>query len=355
MRNSISKNDKKIVVWLLIGCLLVASMLILGSITRLTNSGLSMVTWKPITGVVPPLNEASWQAEFLKYKTSPEYKKLNYHFSLSDFKEIFFWEYSHRLLGRIAGVVFLIPFLYFLITKKIKSKKLIYHLLVIFFLGGMQGVIGWFMVKSGLRDNPHVSHYWLAFHLVTALFLIAYIYLVMLSLLYPNKNLPNKKTKKVYFWTKILLFFTIIQIIYGAFIAGLKAGKFYPTFPKMGTEWLPNVIDEAFQEQGFIALVSDAYTIQFIHRWLAVIVLILVFYIVMHVKRGFYTIIQKKALFFLGITISIQFLLGVFTILYSVPIVLGVLHQFGAMLFLIAILNILYFFKTVNLKEESIA
>jgi len=141
-----SKNDKQVARWLMSGIILVALMLILGSVTRLTNSGLSMVTWKPITGAIPPLNELQWQEEFSKYKTSPEYIKLNYHFDLNQFKEIFLWEYSHRLLGRVVGLVFFFPFVYFLIQKKIKSKKLLYHLLAIFFLGGMQGVIGWFML-----------------------------------------------------------------------------------------------------------------------------------------------------------------------------------------------------------------
>lgn len=346
--NVISKDDKQIVKWLLIGCLIVASMLILGSITRLTNSGLSMVTWKPITGMLPPLNAAAWDVEFTQYKTSPEYEKLNYNFSLSEFKEIFFWEYSHRLLGRIAGIVFLLPFLYFLIKKKIKSKKLLINLLIIFFMGGLQGVIGWFMVKSGLRDNPHVSHYWLAFHLITALILISYIYLVMLSLLFPGIGSGKLKTKTIYNLAKILLFITTIQIVYGAFIAGLKAGKFYPTFPKMGQEWMPNIISENFSNTGWIALIADPITIQFIHRWLAAIVLVLVIYILAKAQERFYSLHQRMALKLMLIAIIVQFVLGVFTILFSVPIILGVLHQFGAMLFLISILTVLYFFRTRN-------
>lgn len=350
---SVKKNDKQVARWLISGIILVGMMLILGSITRLTNSGLSMVEWKPITGAIPPLNEEQWLEEFSKYKTSPEYIKLNYHFDLEQFKEIFYWEYSHRVLGRIVGLVFFFPFVYFLIKKKFKSKKLLYHLLAIFFLGGMQGVIGWFMVKSGLRDNPHVSHLWLAFHLVMALFLISYIYITMLSLLYPKRDFSSPQIKKINRVTKIVLVFTSLQIVYGAFIAGLKAGKLHDTFPKMGNEWFPSIIAQNFSENGLISFVEDSYLILFIHRWLAVIVMCLVFYIMYKAKNTLLTLKQKKALKYLLIAILIQFLLGVFTILFSVPLVLGVLHQFGAMLFLLSILTVIYFFNSNN--ENTIA
>ena len=340
-----SKNDKQVARWLMSGIILVALMLILGSVTRLTNSGLSMVTWKPITGAILPLNELQWQEEFSKYKTSPEYIKLNYHFDLNQFKEIFLWEYSHRLLGRVVGLVFFFPFVYFLIQKKIKSKKLLYHLLAIFFLGGMQGVIGWFMVKSGLRDNPHVSHYWLAVHLITALFLISYIFITVLNLLYPTTNLHSKQTSKISRLSQILLVFTSLQIMYGAFVAGLKAGKIHATFPKMGDSWFPKIITEQFSKNGFISFFDDSYLIIFIHRWLAVIVTLIVFYIIYQAKNCAINTLQKTVLKLLLIAISIQFLLGVFTILFKVPVVLGVLHQFGAMLFLLSTLSVIYFFK----------
>lgn len=330
-------------------------MLILGSITRLTNSGLSMVEWKPITGTLPPLNDLQWQVEFSKYKTSPEYIKLNYHFDLKKFKEIFYWEYSHRLLGRIVGLVFFFPFVYFLIKKKIKSKKLLVHLLVIFFMGAMQGVIGWFMVKSGLRDNPHVSHLWLAFHLTTALFLISYIFITVLHLLYPKNQFRTLQTNKINKLSKILLFVASLQIIFGAFVAGLKAGKLHATYPKMGNEWFPNIIRENFSNSGFLAFFEDSYLIMFTHRWLAVVVLFLVFYIMYIAKNTIVDLQQKTALKLVLIAIIIQFLLGVFTILFSVPILLGVLHQFGAMLLLLGILTVIYFFKSNNSSNNMIA
>lgn len=349
----VTKNDKQVAVWLISGIVLVAMMLILGSITRLTNSGLSMVTWKPITGTIPPLNEVQWQEEFAKYQTSPEYTKLNYHFTLDQFKEIFFWEYSHRLLGRIVGLVFFFPFMYFLIKKKIKSKKLLLHLITIFFLGGMQGVIGWFMVKSGLKDRPHVSHLWLTVHLTTALFLISYIFVTVLHLLYPKDNFHSRHTSQVNKLAKIVLFFTSIQIVYGGFVAGLKAGKIHATYPKMGNEWLPEKILQQFSENEFLSFFEDAYLIMFTHRWLAVIILLLIFYMVKKVIKITLTIQQKTAIKLVLIAIFIQFLLGVFTILYSVPVILGVLHQFGAMLLLLSILTVLYFFSTdVSLRNK---
>lgn len=344
-----SKNDRQVARWLISGIILIALMLILGSITRLTNSGLSMVTWKPITGTIPPITDFQWHEEFSKYKTSPEYTKLNYHFNLDQFKEIFFWEYSHRLLGRVVGLVFFIPFVYFWIRKKIKSKKLLVHLFVIFFMGAMQGVIGWFMVKSGLKDRPHVSHYWLAFHLVTALFLISYIYITVLSLLYPKKEIISKESTKILELSYLLLLFTSLQIIYGAFVAGLKAGKLHATFPKMGNEWFPKQISSQFAENGLLSFVDDAYLIMFTHRWLAVVVISLVAYIIFKLRNIAITKNQKGAIKIVLIAISIQFLLGVFTILFKVPVVLGVLHQFGAMLFLLSVLTLIYFFK--NNKE----
>lgn len=353
-KQQITSNHKQIAIWLAIGCLLVATMVIVGGITRLTHSGLSMVTWKPVTGMIPPLNEIEWQTEFTKYKTSPEYIKKNYNFNLEEFKDIFFWEYLHRLIGRVLGMVFIFPFLYFLIKKKIKSKKLLKHLLIIFFLGGLQGFIGWYMVKSGLVDNPAVSHYRLCIHLVTALILFSYIYWIIMSLLFPKSSNHTNKTKKVYSFTKILLFFATLQIIYGAFVAGLKAGHLHNTYPKMGNEWFPKMISEGFSEKGYLALFEDHYTVIFIHRWLAVIVFSLVLILVYKAQSNFLSLWQKKSIHFLLIAIGIQFSLGVLTILYNVPVVLGVLHQFGALVFVTSILTVLYFFKDTHIKETQI-
>ena len=170
------KYDKGLVRWLMLGCVLIAAMVVIGGITRLTHSGLSMVEWKLIMGSVPPLNEAEWQDTFEKYKQFPEYKIMHNHFTLEDFKSIFMWEYLHRLLGRLIGLVFIFPFIYFLVKKRI-SKELLPKLILILIWGGFQGFLGWFMVKSGLVDNPNVSHFRLAIHLITAFGLCCYIFL----------------------------------------------------------------------------------------------------------------------------------------------------------------------------------
>ncbi len=354
--SEISKKDSlQIAKWLLVGCSLVAIMVLVGGITRLTHSGLSMVTWKPVTGVIPPLNETQWQAEFTKYQTSPEYIKKNYHFTLAEFKDIFFWEYLHRLIGRIMGIVFLLPFIYFVIKGKIKQKWLLRNLVIMFLLGGLQGLAGWYMVKSGLVDNPNVSHFRLAIHFILALFLFSFIFWNVLLLLFPKKEINTKATGNIFLLAKILLFFTTIQFVYGAFVAGLKAGKMYPTFPKMGVEWFPNIIYENFNKQGWFSLINDPYAIQFIHRWMAVIVLGIVIYLFIYVKKQFLSLYQKRAINLMLAVISYQFLLGVFTILYSVPVVLGVLHQFGGFMFLISILAVLYFFKTDKSIDEALS
>ncbi len=354
--SEISKKDAlQIAKWLLIGCSLVAIMVLVGGITRLTHSGLSMVTWKPVTGVIPPLNETQWQTEFTKYKTSPEYIKKNYHFTLDEFKDIFFWEYLHRLIGRIMGIVFLIPFIYFVIKGKIKQKWLLRNSIIMFLLGGLQGLAGWYMVKSGLIDNPNVSHFRLSIHFILALFLFSFIFWNVLLLLFPKNSVDTKATKNIFLVTKILLFFTTIQFIYGAFVAGLKAGKMYPTFPKMGTEWFPTIISENFNEQGWFSLINDPYAIQFIHRWMAVIVLGITIYLFIYAKKQFLSLYQKRAIDLMLAVVCYQFLLGVFTILYSVPVVLGVLHQFGGFMFLISILAVLYFFKVNNSIDETLA
>lgn len=344
--NTLNKANKQIANWILLGCILVISMVVVGGITRLTHSGLSMVTWKPVTGIIPPLNENQWLAEFDTYKTSPEYIKKNYHFTLEEFKSIFFWEYVHRLLARIIGIVFLIPFIYFVIKKKIKSKKMFLLLGGMFLLGLLQAIVGWIMVKSGLKDNPNVSHFNLASHLITALILYSYMIWVWMRLQFKPNELVTKKNKSIRKTLRTLLIFAILQIIYGAFVAGLKAGLMYPTYPKMGAEWMPKIMRNNIAEQGLFALINDPYSIQFIHRWLAVIVLLLSFYTVYKIQNSFTSVMQKKANKFILIAIGIQFSLGVLTILYSVPVVLGIFHQLGAVVFLTSIIFAFFAFRT---------
>ena len=326
------KSDTFIVTWLLIGAFLVASMVVIGGITRLTQSGLSMVEWKLIMGSVPPMNELEWETTFDKYKQFPEYQKLNIHYTLSNFKSIFWWEYSHRLLGRVMGLIFIIPFLFFLIKKQL-DKPLLKKLLFVLFMGAFQGFLGWFMVKSGLVNTPHVSHYRLAAHLITAFFLFGYIIHLAFTIGWPSKitiRIPYYRAS-----LKVLLLLISSQILVGAFVAGLKAGLFYPTFPTMNGEWMPAIISKDYSLLGWESLFNSIASVQFIHRWLGitvwvVIILIGVVYLSSLIKK------QQNSFWFLLIAISIQALLGIYTLIYSVPITLAVLHQLGALLTIMA-------------------
>src|SRR6056300_46202 len=186
------KDNKKVIYWLLTGCLLIFIMVVVGGITRLTHSGLSISNYKLISGTIPPMNEIEWQEAFDLYKQYPEYQKLNNHFDLQDFKDIYFWEWLHRVIGRLIGVVFFLPFLYFLITKQL-TKPTIKKATILLGLGAFQGFLGWYMVKSGLVDNPDVSHYRLAAHLTTAFITFAYTFWVALDLMFPNRKQIDKK------------------------------------------------------------------------------------------------------------------------------------------------------------------
>ena len=320
-------------------------MVIIGGITRLTHSGLSMVEWKLIMGSIPPLNEAQWLETFEKYKQFPEYKIMHSHFTLANFKSIFLWEYTHRLLGRVIGIIFFIPFVVFLIKKKI-NKSLLKQLLIIFVWGGFQGFLGWYMVKSGLVNNPNVSHYRLAIHLVTAFGLCCYIFWVALGLM-KNANETNGN-KTIFKWGVGLLFLTTLQIIYGAFVAGLKAGFIHTSWPKMSGYWINPTITDAIYTQGFSAIYTDPVTVQFVHRWLAFVVIGVVFYILFQLKNLDLHPRQRNAKLILIFTILAQILLGIFTLLFAVPIVLAVAHQLVALLLLMAMVYFIFQFRNVK-------
>ncbi len=232
--NSDTQN-RQVATWLFVCCGLVFAMVILGGVTRLTGSGLSMVDWKPIMGWLPPLNDAEWQRAFDMYKLSPEFLKVNAHMDVNAFKGIFWLEFLHRLLGRTIGIVFALPFIYFLAKGYVVRREWPKYLLM-FVLGGLQGVLGWYMVKSGLIDNPHVSQYRLTAHLVAAILIYAYMFWVGLSLLHA------KSAEQHHAWhgrTVLLTALIALTIISGGFVAGLKAGEIYNTFPMMGSYWIP--------------------------------------------------------------------------------------------------------------------
>lgn len=348
METTDRRNSRALVIWLFSGCFLVFAMVVIGGITRLTGSGLSITEWNVIMGSVPPLNENDWQIVFGKYKDSPQFQKQNFFYELSDFKRIFWWEYIHRLTGRIIGLVFIIPFAWFLIKKQI-DKNLLPWLLLIFALGGFQGFLGWYMVKSGLVNNPSVSHYRLATHLIAAFATFGLIFRTAIGLVltYPGSSFTlYKKIRKL---SNGFFFLVIIQIIYGAFVAGLKAGLVYNTFPKMGDEWMASSVAIAFVNNGWRSLTENPASIQFIHRslaWALVIYFCVIGYFVFKSEeKKMLTKQQTDALKLVGITLVFQFLLGMFTLIYSVPVVMGVLHQSGAFLLFAAVLYLLHVFR----------
>ncbi len=225
------KTNKSVIYWLLSGCILLFVMVTVGGITRLTNSGLSMTDWHLINDTFPPMSEEKWVDAFEEYKKFPEYQKINQYnnFQLDDYKFIFFWEWFHRFIGRIIGVVFIIPFVYFLIKKQLDAAT-IKKCFILLGMGAFQGFLGWFMVASGLKDMPDVSHFRLAIHLTFAFITFAYTLWVALDLIYPERKLPVLELKKI---ARIALVILIIQIIYGGFVAGLNAGLIHNHWPLM--------------------------------------------------------------------------------------------------------------------------
>lgn len=301
-------------------------MVIVGGITRLTHSGLSISDYKLITGTLPPLTEEAWVEEFEHYKQFPEYQKINYNFTLEEFKDIYFWEWLHRFLGRLLGLVFIIPFLYFLIRKEL-SKPTIRKSLVLFFLGGFQGFLGWYMVKSGLVDHPDVSHYRLAMHLITAFITFAYAFWVALDLIYPQRK-PAIKPLKNLIWVGLSLL--IIQIVWGAFVAGLDAGFIHNFWPFMAEGKLIHQTVWIEQSPLWRNFVEGKSGVQFVHRYLAYIVTGLIIWIWFKARNTNMDKQQETGVNSLLALVFIQFILGVLTLIYAVPLWLGIAHQVGA-------------------------
>ena len=324
------KDNKNVIYWLLIGCTLIFIMVVVGGITRLTHSGLSISNYKLISGTIPPMNEVEWNEAFELYKQYPEYQKLNTHFGLEDFKDIYFWEWLHRVLGRFIGVVFFIPFLYFLIRKQL-TKPTIKKSIILLVLGGFQGFLGWYMVKSGLVDNPDVSHYRLAAHLTTAFITFAYTFWVALDLMFPNKKEIDKKLRNL---LRIGLGVLILQIIYGAFVAGLDAGFIHNHWPMMNEGKFMHETVYIEQNPLYKNFIEGKSGVQFVHRILAYFVVIIIFIIWNKTRKLVLTNHQKSGVNLLLAMVGVQFLLGVLTIIMHVPVWLGVAHQVGAFILL---------------------
>lgn len=333
-------KNKAVIIWLLSGCILLFIMVVVGGITRLTNSGLSMTDWHLVTDTFPPLNEGKWSQAFEEYKKFPEYQKINIHndFTLSDYKFIYFWEWFHRFIGRIIGLVFIIPFVYFLIKKQLSSETL-KKCVVLLGMGAFQGFLGWFMVRSGLIDNPDVSHYRLALHLTFAFITFAYTLWVALDLIYPNKLKPILPLQKL---ARISLVLLVIQIIYGGFVAGLNAGLIHNYWPLMsdGQFLHESVILE--KDSWFLRLTEGKSGVQFAHRTLAYVVVGVMFILFYYSKKFTLTSQQKNGLNAMVTIVFLQFTLGVFTLLYSVPLWLGLAHQVFAFFLLTSMIYTLH-------------
>jgi len=324
------KDNKAVIYWLLTGCFLIFIMVIVGGITRLTHSGLSISNYKLISGTIPPMNEIEWNEAFELYKQYPEYQKLNNHFTLEDFKDIYFWEWIHRVIGRFIGLVFIIPFIYFLIRKQL-SKPTIKKSIILLLMGGFQGFLGWYMVKSGLVDRPDVSHYRLAAHLTTAFLTFAYTFWVALDLMFPNKKTIDKKLRN---FIRIGLVILIIQIIYGAFVAGLDAGWIHNHWPFMSEGKLIHETVYTEHNPTYLNFIEGKSGVQFVHRTLAYVVVIFILSIWYKATRNDISKWQTKGVNSLLLVVGIQFLLGVLTLLLAVPVWLGVLHQVVAFILL---------------------
>ena len=314
--------DRALVWWLFGMVGLVAIMVVIGGVTRLTGSGLSMVEWRPIIGILPPLTEVEWMRIFKLYQASPEFQQVNIDMNLAEFKVIFFWEYVHRVWGRLLGLAFGLPLLFFWLAGRI-PKGYGLPLLGLLALGSVQGIIGWWMVTSGLVDNPAVSQYRLAIHLSMAL-------LILLLLLWTALNLRFGRSKRPSGRAAATLLLVALTIIAGAFVAGMDAGLLYNEYPLMGDGLVP----VEYGENGLFDPFDNPATAQFHHRWIAVLAVLAVADLwVSGLRKGLRGLAHIMAM-----SVIIQFLLGLTTLLLGVPVWAGALHQAGAVLLLSVVL-----------------
>ena len=319
-------HSGQIRIWLLSTIIMVILMILIGGVTRLTDSGLSMVEWRPIWGFLPPISQFEWNRVFELYMKSPEYIFKNKGMSLEEFKEIFFWEYFHRLWGRLIGIIFIIPLLFFIIVKKI-PKSILSKLFLILFLGGLQGFIGWWMVKSGLVNDPTVSQYRLTIHLSNALLILSLLIWVYLDV---KEGVSQIKPDFSFFMFSILF----ITIIAGAFVAGMDAGLMYNEYPFMGDSLIP----ENYGEYELLDPFENPASAQFHHRHLALFTtLCTLFYCYKYYFESEDKKVKKLSLL-ISIVVCSQFTLGIITLINMVPVYLGAIHQTGAVILFISLI-----------------
>ncbi|MDA0652510.1 MAG: COX15/CtaA family protein [Proteobacteria bacterium] len=320
--------DRAISTWLFVCAVMVAAMVVLGGATRLTESGLSIVHWKPFTGILPPLGEADWQRLFDAYRDSPEFQRINFWMSLTDFKTIFWLEYLHRLWGRLIGVAFLLPFLWFWVRGRL-TDPMVWRLGGVFLLGGLQGLLGWYMVKSGLVDQPAVSQYRLAAHLVLAFIIYGWLLWFALQCLQPATADPPRAAIKFRRHAIVLAAGALLTVIAGAFVAGLDAGLAYNTFPKMDGHWIPEGVMRL--DPWWINFFENTATVQFTHRTLGISLLVLTLWLWLRIRAAKFVTRARRLVELLTAIVTAQAALGVATLLSEVPIALGVAHQAGAL------------------------
>ena len=336
-------QKKDIFLWLLSSCILLILLIWVGGLTRLTGSGLSITEWELFSGILPPLNQNKWNEYFDLYKQIPEYKKINYGMSLSEFKFIFWWEYIHRVLARFLVLFYIIPFVYFFLKNKIRKNEIYFFLLIfIFFL--LQGFMGWYMVKSGLVSDTDVSHYRLAAHLSLAIIIYCMIFWSLLN--YKKKIFLNYKIAT--FLILFLIILILVQIIWGAFTSGLNAGLLYQTWPLMNEQFIAN--DVNIKNIISIESISNPSYVQLLHRLLAYFIIIYTLSIYLFYFRRMNITKPFKLIFF---AICIQVVLGIFTLISNLNIYLASLHQIGSILLIsCTIYTLFYVNKQQNLIDS---
>jgi heme a synthase len=324
-----SAHNRAIAAWLLVCCALIFAMVVLGGVTRLTHSGLSIAEWQPLVGTVPPLSDQNWQELFEKYRQTPEYRQVNRGMSVGEFKGIFWLEYFHRLLGRLIGVAFLVPLIYFWLRRRL-DRDLGMRLGGIFLLGALQGALGWYMVASGLIDEPRVSHYRLTAHLSLAFLIYAATLWIALDLLWPHATAYAQerlgRLRRMAWWITTVV---CLMVITGGFVAGIRAGKAYNTFPLMSGHLIPPEI--LMLDPWYLNLFNNMATVQFDHRLCAWVLALLVPLFWIRVMRSNVPGRVRTLTHALLAVLVVQIALGISTLLLAVPVALGAGHQGGAL------------------------
>ncbi len=336
-------------IWLLTVTAMVLGIIVIGGLTRLTDSGLSMTDWRPLMGIIPPLNEADWKLVFEMYKVTPEYKIVNKNMDLSEFKYIFWWEWFHRVFARLIGIFFLIPLIFFITYKKINTY-LFHRLVVVFLFGIFQAFVGWWMVKSGLNEDPYVSAYRLTFHLLNAL--IIFSILLWISMDYKNSINTNFFSKPFTseFYIFLSIIFVFITIASGGFMAGTNSGQSFNTFPLMNGKFIPD--DYLIEEYGIYNIFENTVAINFNHRWLSIFVFFYIIFVCFKFMQFNNKKISKILVYLILFFLTLQIILGIVTLLSNVYLPLASLHQTNSILLLSTLLISYHQYKYRKEKYE---